>query len=439
MGLKFTTVSALHAKLEPLEALPQVLPQVAEQATKWFLYNSNRRLERAFINTTLKEIPFTTEMGNVFTTETPVVLQRTLDRFLFRLDVGTPFMGSDLAKTWVSQRATHADGRPCAWPLLLELNTLGGMEGLDVYHSLEAFSPEMDEPIAVILPGAGMRIEGTLEDARGREFVAQIHALGFKHLILVNISGFSNNTGSANQASLQKVAKTLEAYLRERGVAHRAVLFGYSTSNYVVNAMLAYNEAFCKQSPKEAPFFQINMAFEFSAFTTLPKTVLHHVFYAPNPAYSLMEQWVIGRFLPLLERSGSFNNLPLLARINPKTELHFFVSKSDEVTPLYMSKRLFKASREEGLNYTSLTVLPKVPSNIDAHAEAVLEGVLHAQTQITQVVQRHFKHFHPHQLIAREEGAYKGAKPYGKSSTAPMAKRALAKPFEALVDVPSLD
>jgi hypothetical protein len=104
-----------------------------------------------------------------------------------------------------------------------------------------------------------------------------------------------------------------------------------------------------------------------------------------------------------------------------------------------MSKRLFKASREEGLNYTSVTVLPKAPSNIDAHAEAVLEGVLHAQTQITQVVQRHFKHFHPHQLIAREEGAYKGAKPYGKSSTASMAKRALPKPFEALVDVPSLD
>ncbi|MCE2930832.1 MAG: hypothetical protein LW809_05540 [Vampirovibrionales bacterium] len=442
MGLKFTTVSDLRSKieqLEPLEVLPQVLPQVAEEATKWFLYNSNRRLERTFINTTLKDIPFTTEMGNVFTTQTPLMLQRTLDRFLFRLDIGTPFFGSALAETWASQRATQADGTPCGLPLLLDVHSVAGIEGLDVHHTLDLFSPELDAPIAVIMPGAGMRIEGTLEDARGREFVSQIHGLGFEHIIMVNLPGFSNNAGSANQANLQATAKALEAFLREKGIAHRAVLFGYSTSNYVANAMLAYNQAFCKQNPKLAPFSQINICFEFAAFTTLPKTVLHHVFYAPNPNYSLMEQWVIGRFLPLLERSGSFNNLPLLSRIHPETELHFFVNETDEVTPVYMGERLFKACREEGIASSSLTVLPKAPADIDAHAEGVLEGVLHGQNRIAEVVQRHYKTFKAKTLIPYKRASYIGAKPYGKPAHDALTKKALPKSFEALVDVPSLD
>jgi hypothetical protein len=439
MGLKFTSVSELRSKLEPLEVLPSALPQVAEEATKWFLYNSNRRLERTFINTTLKDIPFTTEMGNVFTTETPAILQRTLDRFLFRLDLGSPFFGSELAKTWVSQRATQANGKPCTLPLLLEIKDLAGIAGLDLHHTLDLFSPELNDPIAIIMPGAGMRIEGTLEDSRGREFVSQIHGLGFEHFIMVNLPGFSNNTGSANQASLQTVAKTIEAFLREKGISHRVVLFGYSTSNYVANAILAYNETFCKANPKHAPFYQIKICFEFAAFTTLNKTVLHRVFYAPNPNYSLMEQWIIGRFLPLLERSGSFNNLPLLARINPHTELHFFVNESDEVTPVYMSNRLFKASREEGFVSSSLTIFPKAPAEIDAHAEGVLEGVLHAQSKISLVVQEHFKTFKAHKLIPYQEGAYIGAKPYGKAANSAVTQKALPKPFESLVDVPSLD
>ncbi len=439
MGLKFTTVSELRSKLEPLEVLPQALPQVAEEAAKWFLYNSNRRLERTFINTTLKDIPFTTEMGNVFTTQTPAILQRTLDRFLFRLDLGTPFFGSAFAETWTSQRATQADSSPCHLPLFLDVHNVAGMQGLDLHHTLDVFSPELDAPIAVIMPGAGMRIEGTLEDARGREFVAQIHGLGFEDVIMVNLPGFSSNKGSANQANLQATAKALETFLREKGIAHRAVLFGYSTSNYVANAILAYNQAFCKQHPKKAPYSQIKVCFEFSAFTTLPKTVLHHVFYAPNPDYSLMEQWMIGRFLPLLERSGSFNNLPLLARINPETELHFFVSESDEVTPLYMAERLLKASREEGIASSSLTVLPKAPADIDAHAEGVLEGVLHAQTQIVEVVQRHFKRFKAKTLIPYTGASYIGAKAYGKPAHDALTKKALPKSFEALVDVPLLD
>jgi hypothetical protein len=411
--MKFTRLPDLKSSLEPLEVLPQVLPQVAEEATKWLLHTGHRRLERAFITTTLKDVPFTEALGNTFTTETPLILQRTLDRFLFRLDIGTPFFDSPEAKTWVSQRACLADGTPCRLPELISDKNVAGLEGLDLYYTPFAFTPPEGEPVAVVMPGAGMRIEGTLEDARGREFVSQLHGLGIEHFILVNLLGFSNNAGNANQFSLHQVGVALEELLREEGIAPQCVLFGYSTSNYVANTMLAMNHAYAQAHPRQAPFHRLKACFEFSAFTSLPKTVIHHVFKAPNPSYTPMEQWVIGRFLPLLEQSGAFNNIPLLERIHPDTDVHFLVSASDHVTPLGMSERLHRSAREDGIQRSSLTVLPPAPDHIDGHAEGVLEGVLHGQKTLSAVLERLYPPFKANTLRLKEGDRFKGAKSYG--------------------------
>lgn len=411
--MKFTKLPDLKSTLEPLEVLPHVLPQVAEEATKWLLHTGHRRLERAFITTTLKDVPFTEALGNTFTTETPLILQRTLDRFLFRLDIGTPFFESPEAKTWVSQRACLIDGTPCRLPELLTHANIAGITGLDLYYTPFAFTHPEGEPVAVVMPGAGMRIEGTVEDARGREFVSQLHGLGIKHFILVNLPGFSSNAGHANQYSLHQVGIALEELLREKGIAPQCVLFGYSTSNYVANTMLAMNHAYAQANPRQAPFHRLKACFEFSAFNTLPKTVIHHVFKAPNPNYTPVEQWVIGRFLPLLERSGAFNNVPLLERIHPDTDVHFLVSASDHVTPLAMSERLHRYALEDGIQRSSLTVLPSAPDDIDAHAEGVFEGVVHGQKTLSSVLERLFPVFQANKLRLCEGERYKGAKPYG--------------------------
>jgi hypothetical protein len=427
--LKFTTVADIKARLEGLESLPHV----AEKASKWLLYNSHRRLEQAFIQAALKDVAFTSEMGNVFTTTTPLVLQRTLDRFLFRLDQGTAFWGSPVEKTWVSERARGESGQPCVLPRFQSYFQVGGREGLDLHYTEHALDSESRAPLALVMPGAGMRMEGTLEDSRGREFVSQLHGLGIQDFILVNLPGFSRNEGEANQYSLQRAAEALEAFLETEQLKPRTVIFGYSTSNYVANAILAYHHQ--RELNHRENRTALRLCFEFSAFTSLPKTVLHHVFQAPNPDYTLLEQWMMGRFLPLLERSGGFHNLPLLARINPKTELHFLVSETDQVTPVSMVEHLLQSAREEGIHPVTLTILPACPDTIDAHAEAMFEGVLNSQTVILKALERHFEHFKPQRLQAIHQGEYRHAKAYGN----PMAKEAVPWSLSTLVDAPPRD
>ena len=60
-----------------------------------------------------------------------------------------------------------------------------------------------------------------------------------------------------------------------------------------------------------------------------------------------------------------------------------------DITPMYMSQRLHHVARERGMPHVSLSFLPEPLKGVDAHASAVLQGVIHQQYAIRQLVHQH--------------------------------------------------
>jgi hypothetical protein len=363
--------------------MTQVMLRTAQPYFHWLLKHSNDTLEATFQRTTLHDLCFTERYGNTFSTSTPAVMQRLLDKFLFRLALDVPMRPLE-RNAWHSREACYSSGHAFGLPLRLRhIEQVGGVEGLSLLHTPGAFDSTSRKPVAVIMPGAGMRMEGNRSDARGREFTGQLHAIGFQEVIMVNLPGFSDGAGNANQWTLNQVAEALNELLRETGNIHRSVLIGYSTSNYVLSMMVALNtEDRALGYTREG----YRVGFMFAPFSSLPQVVRHHVFQAGKPHFTPAHQWMIGRFLPMLQQTNPMNNVTLLYHMPPEMALHIAVSPEDDITPLYMSQRLHHVAQERGMPNVTLSRLPEPVAGMDAHASAVLRGVFHEQYTLARCV-----------------------------------------------------